>query len=153
MNSPNELSPTTTSSVAPFPVEQPTAESAEQCVVIVAVSRFSPERPHSGVAGSVRIDDFVAELESDPEWAAELEQSRMELAKQLGDVASLASMRLARGLSQRELARRIGASQPQIARLELGQGNPGVATLRKLANELGVRIEQVLLAFEKIPTT
>jgi DNA-binding XRE family transcriptional regulator len=113
------------------------------------VNRFSPEQPHSGVAGSTRIADFVAELESDPEWAAELAQSRMELAKQLGNDASLASMRLARGMSQRELARRIGASQPQIARLELGQGNPGVATLRKLAHELGVRIEQVLLAFEK----
>ncbi len=62
-------------------------------------------------------------------------------------------MRLARGLSQRELARRVGASQPQIARLELGQGNPEVATLRKLANELDVRIEQVLLAFEKIQTS
>jgi DNA-binding XRE family transcriptional regulator len=144
------LSPTTTSSVAPFPVEQPIAESAAQCLIIVAVNRFSPQRPQSGVAGSVRIDDFVAELESDPEWAAELEQSRKELAKQLGDDASLASMRLARGLSQRDLARRVGASQPQIARLELGQGNPGVATLRKLARELGVRIEQVLLAFEKI---
>jgi transcriptional regulator with XRE-family HTH domain len=72
----------------------------------------------------------------------------MELAEQSECAGSLASMRLARGLSQRELARRVGASQPQIARLELGQGNPGVSTLRKLARELGVRIEQVLLAFE-----
>lgn len=149
MNSQSESSPTTTSSVAPFPVEQPTAESAEQCLVIVAVERFAPEQPRSGVDGSMRIDDFVAELESDPEWADELARSRMELAAQSKNDGSLASMRLARGLSQRELARRIGASQPQIARLELGQGNPGVSTLRKLARELGVRIEQVLLAFEK----
>lgn len=153
MNSPSVLSPTTTSSVAPFPLERPTAESAEQCLVIVAVHRFSPERQHSGVAGSVRIDDFVAELENDAEWAAELEQGRKELAQEVGDEGSLASMRLARGLSQRDLARRIGASQPQIARLELGQGNPGVATLRKLARELDVRIEQVLLAFEKTQTS
>jgi DNA-binding XRE family transcriptional regulator len=142
------LSPTTTSSVAAFPLEQPTAASAEQCLVIVAIDRFAPDQPRSGVAGSARIDDFVAELENDPEWADELARSRMELAEQAACAGSLASMRLARGLSQRELARRVGASQPQIARLELGQGNPGVSTLRKLARELGVRIEQVLLAFE-----
>jgi DNA-binding XRE family transcriptional regulator len=152
MSSPSALSPTTTNSVAPFPTEQPAAQSAEQCVVIVAVDRFATGRPRSGIGGSIHIDDFVAQLGNDPEWAAELENSRKELAEELGLGHSLASMRLARGLSQRELARRIGASQPQIARLELGQGNPGVATLRKLARELGVRIEQVLLAFEQSQT-
>lgn len=101
----------------------------------------------------MRVSDFVAQLENDPEWAVELESSRIELAKQLGSDASLASMRLARGLSQRELARRIGGSQPQVARLELGQGNPSVATLRKLAHELGVRTEKVLLAFENAQTS
>jgi DNA-binding XRE family transcriptional regulator len=115
----------------------------------VAVDRFSSEPVHSGVAGSQRIDDFVAQLERDPEWAEELKQSRVELADQSGEIRSLASMRLSCGLSQRELAQRIGASQPQIARLEQGNGNPEVATLRRLARELGVRIDEVLLAFER----
>jgi DNA-binding XRE family transcriptional regulator len=97
----------------------------------------------------MRIDDYVAQLEADPEWADELKRSRMELAVQIDGLSSLASMRLTRGLSQRQLAERIGASQPQIARLEQGKGNPEVATLRKLARELQVRIDEVLLAFER----
>lgn len=118
-------------------------------MVIVAVDRFAPERVQSGVAGSLNIDDYVAQLERDPEWADELKHARQELAGQLDGVRTLAAMRLARGLSQRELAERVGASQPQVARLEQGKGNPEVATLRKLARELGVRIDEVLLAFEK----
>lgn len=116
--------------------------------MIVAVDRFAPSAVHSGVEGSLSIDDYVAELEKDQEWAVELERGRAELAGELVDVAPLASLRLARGLSQRQLAERVGASQPQIARLEQGKGNPEVATLRRVARELGVRIEQVLLAFE-----
>jgi predicted transcriptional regulator len=98
------------------------------------------------------IDDYVAELETEQEWADELKRSRIELASQVENLSSLMSMRLSRGLSQRQLAEKIGASQPQIARLEQGKGNPEVATLRRLARELNVRIDEVLLAFERSRT-
>jgi transcriptional regulator with XRE-family HTH domain len=45
-----------------------------------------------------------------------------------------------RGLSQRALAERSGLSYVHIARLELAQGNPTVATLETLAEALGVDV-------------
>ena len=41
-------------------------------------------------------------------------------------------------LSQRELAERLGMKQPQIARLELGEVNPGMETLMRLSGQLGI---------------
>lgn len=43
-------------------------------------------------------------------------------------------------LSQAALSRQIGVSQPVIARLESGEHDPTVATLRKFARKLGIRI-------------
>jgi transcriptional regulator with XRE-family HTH domain len=45
------------------------------------------------------------------------------------------------GLTQSELARRSGTSQPAIARLEAGHGSPGIATLQRLAEAAGFDLE------------
>ena len=45
------------------------------------------------------------------------------------------------GLSQSALARRIGVSQPVVARLESGEHDPRVATLMKLSGTLGLRFD------------
>lgn len=47
--------------------------------------------------------------------------------------------RAAHGLSQSELARRLGVSQAVVGRLELGEHEPKIATLSKLAGTLGLR--------------
>jgi transcriptional regulator with XRE-family HTH domain len=52
-----------------------------------------------------------------------------------GDLLREARMRA--GLSQGELARRTGTSQPAIARLESSTSNPTVATLRRLLRGMG----------------
>lgn len=41
------------------------------------------------------------------------------------------------GLSQRDLAKRLGMAQPHIARLELGERNPSVDMLQGVAQGLG----------------
>lgn len=46
-------------------------------------------------------------------------------------------LRMAAGLTQLELARRSGSTQPAIARLELGLRLPTLRTLEKLACALG----------------
>jgi uncharacterized protein len=46
-------------------------------------------------------------------------------------------MRLAAGLSQRDLARRAGTSQPAIARYERGVATPSWETLQRLAAASG----------------
>lgn len=45
--------------------------------------------------------------------------------------------RLAQGLTQADLARRLGISQPSVARLEKAGDNVTVATLRRALNAMG----------------
>lgn len=54
--------------------------------------------------------------------------------------AIVTRLRLASDLSQRDLARRAGTSQPAIARLERGDTSPTVATLERLARAAGFRL-------------
>lgn len=49
--------------------------------------------------------------------------------------------RLEKGLTQQELARRIGTKQSAIARFESGTGNPTVDFLSKIAGGLDTRIK------------
>jgi transcriptional regulator with XRE-family HTH domain len=44
------------------------------------------------------------------------------------------------GLSQRDLAERLGMKQPQVARLELGEVNPSMATLMRITSQLGIEV-------------
>ncbi|MEO7455346.1 MAG: helix-turn-helix transcriptional regulator [Gemmatimonadaceae bacterium] len=59
--------------------------------------------------------------------------------------ASIVAQRLASGMSQRELADRVGTAQPAVARLEQGSANPTLETLERYAEALGCewRIELV----------
>ena len=50
-------------------------------------------------------------------------------------------LRVARGLSQRELAARMGTTQSVVGRLEAGGSRPTIVTLDRVANALGVRLE------------
>lgn len=45
------------------------------------------------------------------------------------------------GLTQAQVADRIGTTQSAIARLESGSGKPSVATLQRYARALGCRVE------------
>ena len=47
------------------------------------------------------------------------------------------------GLTQAEVARRAGMSQPAYAKLEKLGTNPRTATLRKIAKALGISLEQL----------
>ncbi len=44
------------------------------------------------------------------------------------------------GLTQAELAARIGSTQPAVARLEAGGSTPSFATLRRIASALGFEL-------------
>ena len=47
------------------------------------------------------------------------------------------------GLTQAEVSRRVGMSQPAYAKIEKRGSNPRTTTLRKLANALGISLEQL----------
>lgn len=63
---------------------------------------------------------------------------------------TLRDARLRIGLTQRELANRIGTSQPAIAHLERGDANPTVETLWRLAAACGYSLQVTL---QPLPVT
>jgi len=65
--------------------------------------------------------------------------------KRLGPEFNLIVMfirkRVEKGLSQKELAKKIGTKQSAISRLESGGYNPSLAFLRKVAKALNTRLK------------
>lgn len=56
-------------------------------------------------------------------------------------LARLHSERIKQGLSQRELAERIGMKQPQLAKIESLDSIPSLATLNRYAAGLGLKLK------------
>ena len=54
---------------------------------------------------------------------------------------ALVQKRIELGISQREMAKRLGVSQPAVAQFELSSANPTISTLIRYANKLGVELE------------
>src|SRR5438105_9835874 len=79
-------------------------------------------------------DEVLAEHLNDPEVRAEWERTQLAHAVAL----RLIAYRVEHGLTQTALARRVGLTQPAIARLEAGVHEPSLATLSRLARGLGV---------------
>lgn len=63
---------------------------------------------------------------------------------EMGDIGSrLREERERGGLSQRELARRLGVSASLISQIESGQSKPSVSTLYAIVTELGVSMDRI----------
>lgn len=56
-------------------------------------------------------------------------------------ISRLIEVRLKKGISQSDLAEKIGTKQSAIARLESGRGNPTLGLLEKITQALGTKIE------------
>jgi transcriptional regulator with XRE-family HTH domain len=84
---------------------------------------------------------FREKLLNNPEVKAEFDSLKEEFA--LFD--ELLKARMGAGLTQSEVARRMGTKTPAIARLEAGGGNkkhsPSISTLRKYASAVGCHLE------------
>ncbi|HEV8563947.1 MAG TPA: helix-turn-helix domain-containing protein [Actinomycetota bacterium] len=66
------------------------------------------------------------------------------MAGELEDIGTrLREQRDRVGISQRELARRIGLSASMISQIESGQSKPSVSTLYDIVNELGVSVDDI----------
>jgi transcriptional regulator with XRE-family HTH domain len=83
----------------------------------------------------VSADDILAEDLHDPAFREEWE--RTTLAREVA--LAVTAHRAERGLTQAQLGRLAGLTQPQIARLEAGDHEPRLETLDKLARALGLR--------------
>jgi DNA-binding XRE family transcriptional regulator len=101
------------------------------------------ETPSHWPKGIKTADEVLAAaLEADAEFAAEWE--RLALARMVA--ARLIAYRSENGLSQRELAKRLGVSQPRVVELESGEKNPQIETLVKIAATTGIEF-----AFDVVP--
>jgi transcriptional regulator with XRE-family HTH domain len=80
-------------------------------------------------------EELLAEqLRDDPQFRAEWQRTALGRAV----AVALVRYRAERDLSQRDVAQLLGMKQPQVARLEAGEINPGMATLMRIAAGLGI---------------
>ena len=84
----------------------------------------------------MNLQEFKRELMKDPEFAREYEA----LGPQYELLLSIIDQRRRKGLSQRELAEKIGTKQPVISRLESGNARPSLTLLDRVAEALDARV-------------
>ena len=76
------------------------------------------------------------QIKRDPSFAQDLAAARAEVRLAL----MIVRLREERGWSQRDLAKKTGIKQPQIARLEKGGQMPTIETLWRLADALNAKV-------------
>jgi len=83
-----------------------------------------------------RITELHKKWMKEPKYRKAYEELEDEftLASALIDVRSRA------GLTQKQLARKMGTTQPVVARLESGRARPSIRTLERLADATGSRL-------------
>lgn len=64
-----------------------------------------------------------------------------ELGPEFALISLLIKKRIETGLTQEQLAHKIGTKQSAIARLESGRYNPTLSAIKKIAEALGARFE------------
>ena len=96
-------------------------------------------------------DDMIATWKKDPAFRKEYDA----LAEEFALFDALVSARQRAGLTQMEVAERMGTKTPAVARLEAGGGRqhhaPSLATLRKYAAAVGCRLEVNLVPLSATP--
>jgi DNA-binding XRE family transcriptional regulator len=96
-----------------------------------------PKRSHSP---SIPWRDYLDQQLANPEFRAAYDALEPEFAL----IRQLIDLRMKRGLSQRQLARRAKMQQPTIARLEGGQ-TASLRTLRRVADALDADVQVSLV--------
>ena len=90
-----------------------------------------------------KLKDLKARFMADPEFRKHYARADADYAL----VEALLRSRAAAGLTQAELARRLGTTQSAIARLEGGRAPPSLAALRRYAEATGARLT---VGFERV---
>lgn len=82
-------------------------------------------------------DTWKKEALKDPKFKAEYDKLQPEFAV----IRAIIRARINSGITQKELASKVGTKQSVISRLESGNANPSVAFLKKLAQALNSHLE------------
>ncbi len=89
----------------------------------------------------IQFEDWEADKLKNPEFKV--------IAEELEPGYQIARLRILKGLTQAQLAERVGTRQPSIARLENGTSVPSLSFLQKIASALDARIEVKLVPEDK----
>jgi transcriptional regulator with XRE-family HTH domain len=81
--------------------------------------------------------EFLKEQLKDPEFRAEYEALEPEFAI----VQAMIDARKNTGLTQKQLSEKTGIDQSDISRMESGDANPTLATLKRLATGMGMTLK------------
>ena len=65
---------------------------------------------------------------------------------------AMIDIRKAEGLTQKDLALRSGINQADISRLENGNGNPSIKTLKRLARAMGKSLKIEFIDNDNVPS-
>ena len=84
----------------------------------------------------IPFEKVAAEWRKDPEFMREYDALEEEFAL----ARALIGARAHAGITQAELAERMGTTQSAIARMESGKGRPSTSTLAKVAKATGTRL-------------
>ena len=87
--------------------------------------------------------EHLAEMLDDPEFRKVWEESQPDFQVTL----AIAKARAKTGMTQKQLSEKTGIIQSEISKMENGNGNPSLKTLKKLAAGLGMRL---VISFEPI---
>lgn len=85
----------------------------------------------------IPFEDVLEEALKDPE----IKKGYDALELEFSIIEQVIRKRLEKGLSQKQLAEKIGTKQSAIARLEGGNTNPSVAFLEKVSKALGSKLQ------------
>jgi len=113
---------------------------------LVIVRQFDAARPQP-LPGTVSLDELLDSFANDTQLQEALSEARKSFAKQVyTNEVSLSALRMQTGLSQAQLASRMGTTQSYIARIEGGTTDPGTDNIARLAEALGTDEATVFVA-------
>lgn len=124
-------------------VSEQRAETERPCAQVFTLHAGYVESPER--AGFVTVESIVNKWKSDPRRAAAIERARIRLGKdaQGEGPQGLYHLRLRQGLSQQELAQKIGTSQSRMSLIETGKTVIGFDIYEKLVNTLNVTRDEL----------
>ena len=81
-------------------------------------------------------DKYFDEKMKDPEFKKEYDA----LDPEFEIIEAMIEARKASGLTQKQLSEKTGINQADISRMEHGNGNPSIRTLKRLADGMGMQL-------------
>lgn len=87
------------------------------------------------------LKEHIKEQKKNPEFLREYEalDAEYDFARQV------IRARISAGLTQKELAERIGTQQSNVSRIENGNANPSIDTLKRIAEATGTKLQVALV--------